>query len=357
MTKYPLLGKYSSPLFTSRIFSLIITGVATLIFALCAIFIKFPENKKTEYKTVQITLRGEKNPEIPEPVFAEPPVSENSENSEIAEIVEETPLVEEISKIENLAVEKNPGMEEKVEETVTKTAVQEVVTKKTEMPVLPQKNEPLTYAKEITGEISPVKSTKTVNDFDFDAMFSSETANSTVSASAVNRKIENASTTFSGTAGSTANAQKEGQQTSAKTETGGVKTVSENTNSALSNVAKAKATGTANSKSGKSGAANGNDGSLNSITWKGGEARKVIFPKELSLKFSSEAQKILASYSQINITFDVNAAGYFVPGSILITPSVPEKVRSEIETEITDWWFESGSETATASLVCYIRKN
>ena len=354
MTKYPLLGKYSSPLFTSRIFSLIITGVATLIFALCAIFIKFPENKKTEYKTVQITLRGEKNPEIPEPVFEEPPAVENSENSEI---VEETPLVEEIPDVEIPAVEKNPVTEVKVEETVTKTSAPEVVTKKTETPVLPQKNEPLTYAKEITGEIAPVKSTKTVNDFDFDAMFSSETANSTVSASATNRKIENASTTFSGTAGSTATTQTAGQQTSAKTETGGVKTVSENTNSALSNVAKAKATGTENSKSGKSGVANGNDGSLNSITWKNGEARKVIFPKELSLKFSSEAQKILASYSQINITFDVNAAGYFVPGSILITPSVPEKVRSEIEAEITDWWFESGSETATASLVCYIRKN
>lgn len=411
MIKYPLIGEDSSPDFTSKIFSLIITASATVIFGLCVIFIKFTAKTPDPlYETIQIQLTGDSViPDVFQPEEAaadsasqeeageiaaqtdfdtDPAITDDAEIPELSDTIEElvveetvpaveipenfdftpVPVIEQpvktesepVSKTKPAAVpEKQTPAENKTAEVKNVKADAAVPVKQAEEVKVSAAQEPVKYAMDLSDGFDFNQTNKQKKEFDWSQF---DDAPVTPVPSKKVTKVENASS-ISGTAGKTA-ASENKEQTSAKTSTSSKADSTSNeasagTSNSLSNISNAKGTAGAESSGNSALPQSGNSAAANSLNlqWSSGQARGLIMPKELSLVFSKDAQNALSMFSEVKVTFDVDQKGYVLISTLKTTPAVAGIVREEIEKQIEDCWFSSGTSIATANFTLRIKKN
>jgi len=368
MTKYPLFGEDSSPSYTSRTLSLIITAVFCLIFLLCTAFVK-PFHKKPKYKTVQIVLNDapKQQKKSEQAATAAPAPAAPAQAAEAPAKSEPAPApvkeVKETPKPVQKAVETpKPAPTPKAQstpKTTTKT---------------PPKTENKTAPAKTTKDPAPVKQkiyedpmdafnnqtkAQPKKEFDWSQFDDSEPVVESQSQPQKSVEKQTADSGFSGSAGSTTQTKTEPIKSTSSSSSKTTSTAkSSGTNKALESIAKEEGVSNTNtSGTSQKATQTGKSASNNDIKWTGGAARKLIMPKEPNIKFSEANQNLLGSYKEINIIFDVEANGYVVRNSIKTSPVVPQSVLGEIADQVGDWWFEEGDSTATATLLCIIKRN
>lgn len=144
--------------------------------------------------------------------------------------------------------------------------------------------------------------------------------------------------------------------------------VSEGTASALSSVADAAGAGivTAGTVSGSGGSgslegsATGGSASESGSLFGGGMAgRKLVWPATTEIVFTAEQKALItASIRDIRISFKVRADGTVLRDSILIDKkaSLPAQISQEIERQISEWFFETGTSDGQAVFLYSIIK-
>lgn len=421
MIKYPLFGQDSSPAYTSKILSLIVTAFASLIFLILVLVIKFPPKAPLQkYKTVKISLAREES-EIPEP---EP---------ELKEIIkEEAPVVEEIGEntsdfIESLsdggsspaateaaapaanAIPESapaPAPVPVVEQTVpakveTPKPVENVKPAEVKKPVEPVK--PVETPKPVVKEeVKPVTKTETKSEVikpEVPAVTKTETKVEDTKQKQVVKDFEETVVDVPVTTPPVpAKKKKEDFDwsifdndvplTSSSTSAEPKKVTTQSTISGSAGTAasdqtsKASSVNSSQNGNGQSASADTNNalsGIVNATASNGtglgktgsgsgegegdgrfnwkGGSRKLEKPLDPSFNFSDAAQRSLEAYKNIIITFTVGADGLVQPNTLETKPSIPSNAFNEIEREIAGWRFTKGASEATAIFPFVIKKN
>ena len=348
MTKYPLFGQDSQPLYTSKILAFIGTGIFWFIFLILMIFIK-PIDKKPKYKTVQIVLTSEvtKDKEEKSSSTAQAAPAPKIEEEKIPEI--ESPKSQpEVEKIEN------PKPQPKPESQETNVSQKKENPKPVEKSQAPAKGESPKLYKSVddqlddifTGESSSVSDQSVWDSFESDLPVKNTSdyvpvqsgvvqSNSQAQVNNSDQRIKSQATSNTT---STAPASSEVQNMLADIE--GAK-----------GVAQSSVNGQAQNPTNSTNLSADSD-----LKWTSGKARRLLLPSNPEIKISKENQNRI-NFSQAIISFTVDKNGYVVRSTISVQPSIPQSVLDEIANQIADWWFDSDdSGQAIASFTWKIQR-
>lgn len=316
----------------SETLSLIITLSLWIIFTLCSIFVPIPQKEEKEkYISVKLSLSPMEKVETTEktevvaksePVKTEPVKTESAEKTEPVaktESVKTEPVKTEPVKTENAKVS-SPKQEP------TFTPVKQQLQKSTE---------------ELIAEQNAKKSTKTVEDVDWDTMFGgSSTVSSNKTTNSSNQPIQTVqkdSNALSGSAGIAAStttssyvASSENQKSNDVNET--------NTGTMLSNISGKKYETTTQDLSSVvefSGIAKGDGGTL--IQLENGEMRILLDPKEpkIVLPENSNVETSILIEVSFQVLKNGTVSGIQITNEALISP----KIAAEIKNQIAKWRF------------------
>ena len=316
----------------SETLSLIITLSLWIIFTLCSIFVPIPQKEEKEkYISVKLSLSPMEKVETTEKtevvaksehVKTEPVKTESAEKTEPVaktESVKTEPVKTEPVKTENAKVS-SPKQEP------TFTPVKQQLQKSTE---------------ELIAEQNAKKSTKTVEDVDWDTMFGgSSTVSSNKTTNSSNQPIQTVqkdSNALSGSAGIAAStttssyvASSENQKSNDVNET--------NTGTMLSNISGKKYETTTQDLSSVvefSGIAKGDGGTL--IQLENGEMRILLDPKEpkIVLPENSNVETSILIEVSFQVLKNGTVSGIQITNEALISP----KIAAEIKNQIAKWRF------------------
>lgn len=355
----------------SETLSLIITLSLWLIFTLCSIFVPIPQkDEKEKYISVKLSLppveKIEKQTEkIEKPVREDiseispikPEVVEKVEVIEKTEVVAKTePVKTEPVKTEPVKTE--PVKTEPVKTEPVKTENAKVSSPKQEQTFTPAKQQLQKSTEELIAEQNAKKSTKTVEDVDFDAMFGgSSTVSSNQTTNSSNQPIQTVqkdSNALSGSAGIAAStttssyvASSENQKSNDVNET--------NTGTMLSNISRKKYETTTQDLSSVveiSGIAKGDGGTL--IQLENGEMRILLYPKEPEIVLPEDSN--VETSVNIEIYFQVLKNGSVTSIQISNEALISPKIATEIKNQIAQWRFNEANSNGQGRLNCSIIK-
>lgn len=205
---------------------------------------------------------------------------------------------------------------------------------------------------------------KNASEVDWDAMFGeSSTATSAVS---TGEKTFAAQTGPSISGSSASSASDAGTAVSASSGKAVETTASAGTASALSSIADAASTGAAggSSRGSAAGIQEGNGtgssaGESSSVFGDGMAGRKLVRPSKPEINLTDdEKTQITASVRDIRISFKVRKDGTVLRESIMIDKkaSLPAQISQEIERQISEWFFETGTSDGQAVFLYSIIK-
>lgn len=359
----------------SKNFSFILTFFIWGVIFLSFLLIK-PNQKEPKYKEIQIVLDSVKKIEKKENLTAEKndTLAKNkieksqvskTEQKETVEQKVETPVqpvekqnVESKKEVQNKTVEKvveNKVVEKtnEVKKTAAKTVEKKVEPKTTEKSTPKKevvKSSPVKYAKSVEDLMEEqFQEKKTVDDFDWDSMFSDD-FDSNTNVSSETKKITTKNTT-SGTAGAVSENQKSVVSSSSKSSKSS-ETVSGSTSGKLSKISNAEFVGKANiSEKTAVETSVGSNGKI-SVKMQDGQSRVLLSPSEPKIYISEDGAKLIESSVTVIIQFTVLESGTVPSGDISITPAslLPSSVRNEIVSQLSKWRFEADDFSALARL-------
>ena len=333
----------------SETLSLIITLSLWLIFTLCSIFVPIPQkDEKEKYISVKLSLppveKVEKQTEkIEKPVRED--ISEISPaKPEVVEKVEVIEKTEAVAKTEPV-VKTEPVKTEPVKTEPVKTENAKVSSPKQEQTFTPAKQQLQKSTEELIAEQNAKKSTKTVEEVDWDAMFGgTSTVSSNQTTNSSNQEIQtvqNDSNALSGSAGIAAStttssyaASSENQNSNDEKET--------NTGTMLSNISGKKyetATQDLSSVVEFTGTAKGDGGTL--IQLENGEMRILLDPQEPKIILPEDAN--IETSVNIEIYFQVLKNGSVTSIQISNEALISPKIATEIKNQIAQWRFNEAN--------------
>ena len=341
----------------SETLSLIITLSLWLIFTLCSIFVPIPQkDEKEKYISVKLSLPPVEKVEKQTEKIEKPVREEVSEISPIKpEVVEK---VEVIEKTEAVAKTEPVVKTEPVKTEPVKTENAKVSSPKQEQTFTPAKQQLQKSTEELIAEQNAKKSTKTVEEVDWDAMFGgTSTVSSNQTTNSSNQPIQtvqNDSNALSGSAGIAAStttssyaASSENQNSNDEKET--------NTGTMLSNISGKKyetATQDLSSVVEFTGTAKGDGGTL--IQLENGEMRILLNPKELEIVLPENSN--VETSILIEVSFQVlkngTVSGIQITNEALISP----KIAAEIKNQIAKLRFNEADSNGQGRLNCSIIK-
>lgn len=328
----------------SETLSLIITLSLWLIFTLCSIFVPIPQkDEKEKYISVKLSLPPVEKVEKQTEKIEKPVREEVSEISPAKpEVVEK---VEVIEKTEAVAKTEPVVKTEPVKTEPVKTENAKVSSPKQEQTFTPAKQQLQKSTEELIAEQNAKKSTKTVEDVDWDAMFGvSSTVSSNQTTNSSNQPIQtvqNDSNALSGSAGIAAStttssyaASSENQNSNDEKET--------NTGTMLSNISGKKyetATQDLSSVVEFTGTAKGDGGTL--IQLENGEMRILLDPQEPKIILPEDAN--IETSVNIEIYFQVLKNGSVTSIQISNEALISPKIATEIKNQIAQWRFNEAN--------------
>lgn len=326
----------------SETLSLIITLSLWIIFTLCSIFVPIPQKEEKEkYISVKLSLSPMEKVETSEktevvaksePVKTEPVKTESAEK--IEPVKTEPVKSEPVAKTESVKTES-------VKTEPVKTENAKVSSPKQEPTFTPVKQQLQKSTEELIAEQNAKKSTKTVEEVDWDAMFggtSTVSSNQTTNSSKQEiQTVQNDTNALSGSAGIAAStttssyvASSENQKSNDVNET--------NTGTMLSNISGKKYETTTQDLSSVvefSGIAKGDGGTL--IQLENGEMRILLDPKEPKIVLPEDSN--VETSILIEVSFQVlkngTVSGIQITNEALISP----KIAAEIKNQIAKWRF------------------
>lgn len=328
----------------SETLSLIITLSLWLIFTLCSIFVPIPQkDEKEKYISVKLSLPPVEKVEKQTEKIEKPVREEVSEISPAKpEVVEK---VEVIEKTEVVAKTDPVVKTEPVKTEPVKTENAKVSSPKQEQTFTPAKQQLQKSTEELIAEQNAKKSTKTVEEVDWDAMFggtSTVSSNQTTNSSKQEiQTVQNDSNALSGSAGIAAStttssyaASSENQNSNDEKET--------NTGTMLSNISGKKYETTTQDLSSVvefTGTAKGDGGTL--IQLENGEMRILLDPKEPNIILPEDAN--IETSVNIEIYFQVLKNGSVTSIQISNEALISPKIATEIKNQIAQWRFNEAN--------------
>lgn len=328
----------------SETLSLIITLSLWLIFTLCSIFVPIPQkDEKEKYISVKLSL-----PPV-EKVEKQTEKIEKTVREEVSEISPAKPevveKVEVIEKTEAVAKTDPVVKTEPVKTEPVKTENAKVSSPKQEQTFTPAKQQLQKSTEELIAEQNAKKSTKTVEEVDWDAMFGgSSTVSSNQTTNSSNQEIQtvqNDSNALSGSAGIAAStttssyaASSENQNSNDEKET--------NTGTMLSNISGKKYETTTQDLSSVvefTGTAKGDGGTL--IQLENGEMRILLDPQEAKIILPEDAN--IETSVNIEIYFQVLKNGSVTSIQISNEALISPKIATEIKNQIAQWRFNEAN--------------
>ena len=328
----------------SETLSLIITLSLWLIFTLCSIFVPIPQkDEKEKYISVKLSLPPVEKVEKQTEKIEKPVREDISEISPAKpEVVEK---VEVIEKTEAVAKTEPVVKTEPVKTEPVKTENAKVSSPKQEQTFTPAKQQLQKSTEELIAEQNAKKSTKTVEEVDWDAMFGgSSTVSSNQTTNSSNQEIQtvqNDSNALSGSAGIAAStttssyaASSENQNSNDEKET--------NTGTMLSNISGKKYETTTQDLSSVvefTGTAKGDGGTL--IQLENGEMRILLDPQEPKIILPEDAN--IETSVNIEIYFQVLKNGSVTSIQISNEALISPKIATEIKNQIAQWRFNEAN--------------
>ena len=328
----------------SETLSLIITLSLWLIFTLCSIFVPIPQkDEKEKYISVKLSLPPVEKVEKQTEKIEKPVREDISEISPAKpEVVEK---VEVIEKTEVVAKTEPVVKTEPVKTEPVKTENAKVSSPKQEQTFTPAKQQLQKSTEELIAEQNAKKSTKTVEEVDWDAMFGgSSTVSSNQTTNSSNQEIQtvqNDSNALSGSAGIAAStttssyaASSENQNSNDEKET--------NTGTMLSNISGKKYETTTQDLSSVvefTGTAKGDGGTL--IQLENGEMRILLDPQEPKIILPEDAN--IETSVNIEIYFQVLKNGSVTSIQISNEALISPKIATEIKNQIAQWRFNEAN--------------
>lgn len=328
----------------SETLSLIITLSLWLIFTLCSIFVPIPQkDEKEKYISVKLSLPPVEKIENQTEKIEKPVREDISEISPIKpEVVEK---VEVIEKTEAVAKTEPAVKTEPVKTEPVKTENAKVSSPKQEQTFTPAKQQLQKSTEELIAEQNAKKSTKTVEEVDWDAMFggtSTVSSNQTTNSSKQEiQTVQNDSNALSGSAGIAAStttssyaASSENQNSNDEKET--------NTGTMLSNISGKKYETTTQDLSSVvefTGTAKGDGGTL--IQLENGEMRILLDPQEPKIILPEDAN--IETSVNIEIYFQVLKNGSVTSIQISNEALISPKIATEIKNQIAQWRFNEAN--------------
>lgn len=328
----------------SETLSLIITLSLWLIFTLCSIFVPIPQkDEKEKYISVKLSL-----PPV-EKIEKQTEKIEKSVREDISEISLAKPevveKVEVIEKTEVVAKTEPVVKTETVKTEPVKTENAKVSSPKQEQTFTPAKQQLQKSTEELIAEQNAKKSTKTVEEVDWDAMFGgTSTVSSNQTTNSSNQEIQtvqNDSNALSGSAGIAAStttssyaASSENQNSNDEKET--------NTGTMLSNISGKKYETTTQDLSSVvefTGTAKGDGGTL--IQLENGEMRILLDPQEPKIILPEDAN--IETSVNIEIYFQVLKNGSVTSIQISNEALISPKIATEIKNQIAQWRFNEAN--------------
>ena len=328
----------------SETLSLIITLSLWLIFTLCSIFVPIPQkDEKEKYISVKLSLPPVEKVEKQTEKIEKPVREEVSEISPAKpEVVEK---VEVIEKTEVVAKTESVVKTEPVKTEPVKTENAKVSSPKQEQTFTPAKQQLQKSTEELIAEQNAKKSTKTVEEVDWDALFGgTSTVSSNQTTNSSNQEIQtvqNDSNALSGSAGIAAStttssyaASSENQNSNDEKET--------NTGTMLSNISGKKYETTTQDLSSVvefTGTAKGDGGTL--IQLENGEMRILLDPQEPKIILPEDAN--IETSVNIEIYFQVLKNGSVTSIQISNEALISPKIATEIKNQIAQWRFNEAN--------------
>ena len=328
----------------SETLSLIITLSLWLIFTLCSIFVPISQkDEKEKYISVKLSLPPVEKVEKQTEKIEKPVREDISEISPAKpEVVEK---VEVIEKTEVVAKTEPVVKTEPVKTEPVKTENAKVSSPKQEQTFTPAKQQLQKSTEELIAEQNAKKSTKTVEEVDWDAMFggtSTVSSNQTTNSSKQEiQTVQNDSNALSGSAGIAAStttspyaASSENQNSNDEKET--------NTGTMLSNISGKKyetATQDLSSVVEFTGTAKGDGGTL--IQLENGEMRILLDPQEPKIILPEDAN--IETSVNIEIYFQVLKNGSVTSIQISNEALISPKIATEIKNQIAQWRFNEAN--------------
>lgn len=328
----------------SETLSLIITLSLWLIFTLCSIFVPIPQkDEKEKYISVKLSLPPVEKIEKQTEKIEKPVREDISEISPAKpEVVEK---VEVIEKTEVVAKTEPVVKTEPVKTEPVKTENAKVSSPKQEQTFTPAKQQLQKSTEELIAEQNAKKSTKTVEEVDWDAMFGgTSTVSSNQTTNSSNQEIQtvqNDSNALSGSAGIAAStttssyaASSENQNSNDEKET--------NTGTMLSNISGKKYETTTQDLSSVvefTGTAKGDGGTL--IQLENGEMRILLDPQEPKIILPEDAN--IETSVNIEIYFQVLKNGSVTSIQISNEALISPKIATEIKNQIAQWRFNEAN--------------
>lgn len=344
MIKYPLFGKDSIPHKTSSFLGIVITAIVTLIFFIVTLFIKFPEKQKFEVIKITLETTPAKNTPIQERK------TEHKENTVLEKSTQEKALAPE--KNEQQVVSKPK------EEIVNKTSKPEVVKKQTET-IQPVKQEKAESKKNTTvkeyakaPEYELVKSvddlleeqinTKkaSVDDFDWDFFEDSSASSEYEKTNVVATK-----STMEGSAAQVLDVSNTSQKSTSTSMSKDTTVASSGTKTALSEIKSVSVVGNETKTDLAFVKVSSENQNSVKIEMEDGSTRTLLKPESPNIVISDESARLIEGNRTVQIKFRVIENGNVPLSEISITPLsvLPQKVRSEIEEQLSNWIFEPAS--------------
>ena len=328
----------------SETLSLIITLSLWLIFTLCSIFVPISQkDEKEKYISVKLSLPPVEKVEKQTEKIEKPVREDISEISPAKpEVVEK---VEVIEKTEVVAKTEPVVKTEPVKTEPVKTENAKVSSPKQEQTFTPAKQQLQKSTEELIAEQNAKKSTKTVEEVDWDAMFggtSTVSSNQTTNSSKQEiQTVQNDSNALSGSAGIAAStttssyaASSENQNSNDEKET--------NTGTMLSNISGKKYETTTQDLSSVvefTGTAKGDGGTL--IQLENGEMRILLDPQEPKIILPEDAN--IETSVNIEIYFQVLKNGSVTSIQISNEALISPKIATEIKNQIAQWRFNEAN--------------
>lgn len=347
MIALPMFGEDSPIQRSSMLVSVIVTCSFWIIFLVLVVVIK-PKEKPAEekFKTVQIVLADL------------PPVEKKIQNSspKPAETpdagAQEIPVVEAAVPTPVQAAVKDPVPAVQKTQTPVKQNSKPVETPKVDnLPVVEVKDQPI-VSKPVTTPVPEQKTSTPKTEkpaFDW-SMFDDDPAPAaqTTTPKKVATTTQSAITGTAGTSASTTSSTTTSSSSTQKTNT--PSTASSSTTNQIDAIAKANtgantgATNTASTPAKTSSVSTGNI----TLNFNEGGVRSATTP--LSIKLSSDAQKLIEQSVSIVIRISIETDGSILRPNILVPSSVLNSaVRNEIINQIMRWKFDSADTITTAS--------
>lgn len=351
---------------------------AALWTALTVTFMQIPFQepvKDPDFREIRIQLAPAAEAPKPEPVpekVPEPVVEEI-----VAEPIQQTPAVTEAPAAPAPAPTPAPKAAEPAPAPaapkqaapapVTQEAPKQAAPAKTPTPAPePAKQTLVKSVDQLMAEQNASKGTKkTAADVDWDALFGDSSTATSSTSTGEKTFAATSGSSMSGTAA--ASSSDSGSAAAASTGKATDSSASETTASALSNIAGAAGSASSGSGSGTRGSASGVTGGTGSssvvdasgIEWGNGAGRRLVRPSTTEITFTAEQKALITTtISNIRISFKVRKDGTVLRDSIIIDKkaSIPAAISQEIERQISEWFFETGTSDGQAVFVYSIIK-